>query len=115
MAYKKILTLLALGGALSAPVLAQTDTSPQTNLDPVAAEKERRAATVPRELTPVTSEQGHTNAMQRCANLPAAYKVDCESRVNGQGNVSGSVIGGGMLKETETQIQIPPQSPASAP
>lgn len=44
------------------------------------------------------------NASQRCAALPAAEKADCERRANGEGSVSGSVGGGGMVKELVTPV-----------
>lgn len=110
---KKFLTLLALTGAVSIPAMAQELTPSQTNLDQAAAAKERRAATVRSQLTPVTDDQAKTNALLRCANLPAFYKVDCEARVNGQGESSGSVIGGGIIKESVTQVT--PEELANAP
>ena len=42
------------------------------------------------------------NALARCKALPAADQADCESRVDGAGMASGSVKGGGVLKETVT-------------
>jgi hypothetical protein len=50
------------------------------------------------------------NAMRRCAALPAADKADCESRVDGQGISSGSVKGGGMVKETVTRTVYPSET-----
>jgi hypothetical protein len=44
------------------------------------------------------------NAMTRCQNLPASDRADCESRVDGAGDKSGSVKGGGIIKETVTPI-----------
>lgn len=115
MSATKLLTLLALSSALAIPAIAQTSspTTSQTNLDQAAAAKERRAATVRSQLAPVTAEQARANAMMRCANLPAFYKVDCEARVNGQGEVSGSVIGGGLIKESVTSVT--PEELANAP
>lgn len=68
------------------------------------AEREARAAKFSRELTTLPEAQLKANALRRCENLPAFYKVDCEARVNGQGQVSGSVAGGGLLKETTTTV-----------
>lgn len=42
------------------------------------------------------------NAMSRCRVLPAADRVDCESRIDGRGTTSGSVSGGGIVRETVT-------------
>lgn len=58
----------------------------------------------PSELTSLPEDQLKTNAMRRCESLPPFYKVDCEARVNGQGQVSGSVAGGGLLKESTTTV-----------
>ncbi|WP_137896495.1 hypothetical protein [Ramlibacter sp. 2FC] len=68
------------------------------------AEREARAARFTRELTTQPEAQLRANALRRCENLPAFYKVDCEARVNGQGQISGSVAGGGLLKETTTTV-----------
>jgi len=112
----KLIALMALGAALSLPALAQMAPS-ETNLDKSAARMETRNAHGP-QLTHVTPEQARQNALQRCANLPAFYKVDCENRVNGKGDASGSVIGGGVVRESVTTMpkteldaevrQIPP-------
>jgi hypothetical protein len=48
--------------------------------------------------------QFHDNALARCASLPPADRADCESRVDGGGAVSGSVKGGGLIKETVTPV-----------
>lgn len=44
------------------------------------------------------------NASKRCAALPAAEKADCERRSNGEGSVSGSVGGGGVVRELVTPV-----------
>ncbi|MEB0136417.1 hypothetical protein QN362_13840 [Actimicrobium sp. CCC2.4] len=44
------------------------------------------------------------NAMRRCAALPPADKRDCESRIRGEGSVSGSVRDGGLIRETTTIV-----------
>lgn len=103
---KKLFALLALTGAVALPALAQPESPTQTNLDQRAAREEIRNARGS-QLTTVTPEQALHNALQRCANLPAFYKTDCEARVRGQGQSSGSVIGGGVLTETVTTM---PQS-----
>ena len=99
---KRLLTLLALSGAVALPALAQM-TPAQTNLDPSAARMEARNARGA-QLSSVSPDQAGANALQRCASLPAMYKADCEARVRGEGQVSGSVIGGGLVKETVTTM-----------
>ena len=106
---KKLFALLALSGAVALPALAQMSPA-ETNLDQRAARMEARNARGA-QLQAVSPEQAQANALQRCANLPAMYKADCEARVKGQGQVSGSVIGGGMVKETVTTM---PQSELDA-
>ncbi|MBP6779717.1 MAG: hypothetical protein KA148_04190 [Ottowia sp.] len=106
---KKLFALIALSGAVALPAVAQM-TPAETNLDKNAARMESRNARGG-QLTAVSAEQAQANALQRCANLPAMYKTDCEARVKGQGQVSGSVIGGGLVKETVTTL---PQSELDA-
>lgn len=50
------------------------------------------------------------NALKRCESVPPADRQACEKRVRGEGNVSGSVQGGGVLRETTTAE--PMQAPA---
>lgn len=47
------------------------------------------------------------NAMARCQPLSGEYKAACEARVMGFGTASGSVAGGGLLREVETVV-LPP-------
>src|SRR5690606_848367 len=51
------------------------------------------------------------NALERCRSQPAADRADCEARVRGGGSSSteGSVMGGGVIRETVTPV------PASKP
>ncbi|HMN21295.1 MAG TPA: hypothetical protein PKA16_07870 [Ottowia sp.] len=96
------LTGLALCTALALPALAQI-TPVETNLDEAAARLEMRNAQE-KELTAVSADEALANALKRCDNLPEFYKADCIARVKGQGEVSGSVIGGGLLKESVTTL-----------
>jgi uncharacterized protein YfaQ (DUF2300 family) len=52
------------------------------------------------------SDQYLRNAMQRCNALKGDDRVDCESRVRGEGKSSGSVGGGGIVRETVTVIEV---------
>lgn len=47
------------------------------------------------------------NAMQRCHVLTGEDRAACQARVVGLGSASGSVQGGGVLKQVETVV-IPP-------
>lgn len=44
------------------------------------------------------------NATARCDAQPAADRADCVARIQGAGAVSGSVEGGGVIRQTETVI-----------
>jgi len=47
------------------------------------------------------------NALERCDPLPPADAKDCRDRIMGQGSVSGSVEGGGLLREKTTIVPAP--------
>jgi hypothetical protein len=47
------------------------------------------------------------NALARCQSLPAGERADCISRVDGAGQSSGSVKGGGIITETVTPVPAP--------
>ncbi|VTU19500.1 hypothetical protein H6CHR_01195 [Variovorax sp. PBL-H6] len=57
---------------------------------------------------PTTYEQ---NALARCALQPPADRSACEARMRGTGttSVEGSVLGGGLIRETVTPIPAPVQ------
>ncbi|MBS0341590.1 MAG: hypothetical protein JSS56_13770 [Proteobacteria bacterium] len=57
------------------------------------------------------------NALARCQPLPAGDKADCEARIRGeQGSTSsGSVMGGGVVRETVTPVPAPAQPSAPPP
>ncbi|GAA4015247.1 hypothetical protein [Actimicrobium antarcticum] len=48
------------------------------------------------------------NAMVRCNALNADDKRDCESRIRGEGALSGSVRDGGLIRETTTIVPADP-------
>lgn|GEM_PF-1963614 len=56
-----------------------------------------------------------SNALQRCARLPAEQRTDCESRVRGEGAASGSVQGGGIIRRSETTTISPAPQPPAGP
>ncbi|KWT97340.1 MULTISPECIES: hypothetical protein [unclassified Variovorax] len=51
------------------------------------------------------------NALARCALQPPADRAACEARMRGTGTTSieGSVLGGGLIRETVTPIPVPVQ------
>ena len=59
-----------------------------------------------------SSESHLQNAMKRCTELPPENKAICERMVRGEGSVSGSVEGGGLIRELVTPVPaIPPMQP----
>ena len=51
------------------------------------------------------------NARLRCQRLPDEYRRACLARMEGQGTTSGSVEGGGLLRELVTrEVGTPPQT-----
>ena len=61
-------------------------------------------------------EQLQRNALLRCEALAGDERTACIARIRGAGTVSGSVAGGGILRELVTTevVASPPQQPASA-
>jgi hypothetical protein len=51
--------------------------------------------------------QFDANAQARCAALTGEDKAACQARVAGYGNTTGSVEGGGVLREVETVVMPP--------
>lgn len=49
------------------------------------------------------------NALERCKQLPGAEQADCEARLRGGvgSSSSGSVMGGGVIRETVTPVPAP--------
>lgn len=60
----------------------------------------RRGRSTPSE-TPETLAR---NALQRCKDLPRDRQILCERMVRGEGSASGSVAGGGVLRELVTDL-----------
>lgn len=60
------------------------------------------------------------NALARCSLQPPADRADCEARVLGgsgdsRGNVDGSVMGGGVIRESVTTVVMPAPAVMPAP
>jgi hypothetical protein len=63
-------------------------------------------------MTGDTPESRMQNAMKRCVELPPENKATCERMVRGEGSVSGSVAGGGQIRELVTPVPaVPPMQP----
>jgi hypothetical protein len=61
-------------------------------------------------------EQLQQNALVRCDPLPPDDRQACQARMQGQGEVSGSVAGGGLLREIVTDVpaaqdEVPQDTP----
>ena len=64
-------------------------------------------------LTTAGAAQLAANAHKRCDPLPADQREACNKRMNGEGTVSGSVAGGGELRELVEVV--PGVQPETAP
>lgn len=80
--------------------------SGQSNQDAATCRTEARNALAQARRGDLTSAPGQyvPNAMQRCSALKEADRSDCAARVRGEGTASGSVAGGGILRETVTVV-----------
>lgn len=58
--------------------------------------------------TPAQSSMG-ANAMARCEHISGTDMAACRARMMGYGRVTGSVAGGGMLRELEVVEMLPGQ------
>jgi len=65
-------------------------------------------------LTSASPGRYDANAMARCREQPAADRADCEARLQGGARTSteGSVMGGGVIRETVTPLPPQPDAPA---
>jgi hypothetical protein len=63
----------------------------------------------------VNTEQLQRYSLMRCEALAGDDRAACVARMNGEGTISGSVAGGGILRELVTSevVPSPPQKPAS--
>jgi hypothetical protein len=89
--------------------------SGQSNEDQATCLKEAGAARDEAKRGQLTEDGTafHKNAKERCDALSGDEKRDCISRAKGGGIVSGSVAGGGIIRETVTTT-VGPAVPASA-
>jgi len=75
-----------------------------------AAAEQRRGG-----LTTPDADTLARNALLRCQSQPVADRSDCERRIRGEGSVSGTVSGGGILRELVTVQPAAAPAAASAP
>lgn len=76
----------------------------------------RSAHAVPKQsLTTAAPGDLRANALQRCEALNGDDKTACLARIEGQGTASGSVAGGGILREMHEVEIIAPAASAPKP
>ncbi|MGJ7525337.1 hypothetical protein [Variovorax sp. GB1P17] len=64
-------------------------------------------------LTTPSAGREDTNALARCREQPAGDQAGCEARVRGGAHttIDGSVMGGGVIRETVTPLPAQPVQP----
>jgi hypothetical protein len=85
----------------------------QSHQDRATCLKEASAALAestirPARLAPVDHAQ---NALIRCTALPTDERDACQRRIEGEGSSSGSIEGGGILREVATPDNVAPDQP----
>jgi hypothetical protein len=85
-----------------------------TNEDRATCLREAAAARDEARKGNLTSGDGQLrkNAKDRCKVLSGDERADCIARMNGEGTTSGSVGGGGILREKVTIVPGKPAEPA---
>jgi hypothetical protein len=79
----------------------------QQDRDTCLREARNAQADKKRGLLDNAGAQYQANAAARCEVLNGEDKAACQARVMGYGNTSGSVAGGGLLREVETVVMPP--------
>lgn len=85
-------------------------------LDSCTKEAKAALAERPDSTATVSPEQLKRNSMTRCEALTGEERTACVARMRGEGTISGSMPGGGVLRELVTPewVASPPLNPASA-
>ncbi|HUR90885.1 MAG TPA: hypothetical protein VMZ74_17505 [Ramlibacter sp.] len=77
----------------------------KTGEDQATCMKEARNARADKQRGALDANSNYAaNARARCAALSGEDKAACDARMLGYGTVSGSVAGGGVLREVETVV-----------
>ncbi len=85
--------------------------SGNTQQDQATCLQEARNARAAKERGGLDAYGNHeANALARCEPLSGEDQAACRARVMGYGNTSGSVAGGGILREVETVVLPPGQN-----
>ena len=119
------LAFFVAGGVMSAPAFAQpaapgTDARMQRERAACEGNQQDRAACL-REagaaqqearrggLTDPSPSTDDRNALDRCKQQPPSAQAECEARITGAGKTTteGSVMGGGVIRETVTPVAPP--------
>ena len=84
----------------------------QTSQDRATCLKEAGAALVEARRGGLDDGRGQLekNRLLRCDNQPPQDRDDCVRRMNGEGITSGSVDGGGILRELVTPVNPQPRN-----
>ncbi|MEE1652852.1 hypothetical protein WGP40_06160 [Brachymonas sp. G13] len=107
-------TLFAASLGMAAAVSAQTAPSApspsgaQKGYPTAQAHEAAAARGAPGQLESKPLTQYQINAQKRCDRLPELYKQACLDRVSGNGEATGSVAAGGILRSSEVII-VPAQ------
>lgn len=82
--------------------------SGRSNQDAATCRQEARSALAEARRGRLDDKHGQygRNARERCGVLKGDNRVDCEARMRGEGGASGSVSGGGILRETVTNVPV---------
>lgn len=88
----------------------QACNSGQTQQDRDTCLREARNARADRQRTESPDARYQANATARCNVFTGDDRAACEARVMGYGSSSGSVAGGGILREVETVVMPAGQS-----
>ncbi len=95
----------------SYPAEVQACKAGKTAEDQATCLKEARNAQADKKRGVLNNANGQfqANARARCNALSGEDKAACDARMMGYGNVSGTVAGGGLLREVETVVMPPGQ------
>jgi len=103
--------LVATGGlAAASSALAQSSSKSSLPCDGVHQNKQaclrERGAAAQTAFPKVDDATLRQNALARCSRQPPSDRAACEARVTGSGSttISGSVLGGGVIRTTETPV-----------
>jgi hypothetical protein len=103
--------LVATGGlAAASSALAQSSATSSLPCDGVHQNKQaclrERGAAASTAFPKVDDATLRQNALARCSRQPPSDRAACEARITGSGSttITGSVLGGGVIRTTETPV-----------